>query len=39
MLGSGRPLLSGVAKSLKLTLLEAQGYPSGDVMLRYARAN
>jgi dihydrofolate reductase len=37
LLGSGRPLLSGVSKSLKLDLLEAKGYPSGDVMLRYAR--
>ena len=38
-LGSGRPLLSGVSKSVKLELLEAKAYPSGDVLLRYARAN
>jgi dihydrofolate reductase len=37
-LGSGRPLLSGVSKSSRLDLLEAKGYPSGNVMLRYARS-
>jgi dihydrofolate reductase len=37
LLGSGRPLLSGVSKSLRLDLLEAKKYPSGDVLLRYAR--
>jgi dihydrofolate reductase len=36
LLGSGRPLLSGVSKSLRLDLLEAKKYQSGDVMLRYA---
>jgi dihydrofolate reductase len=36
-LGSGRPLLSGVSKSVRLDLLEAKAYPSGDVLLRYAR--
>ena len=38
LLGSGRPLLSGVTKTLKLDLLEVKKYPSGDVLLRYARA-
>jgi dihydrofolate reductase len=37
LLGSGRPLLSRVSKSLKLDLLEAKAYPSGNVLLRYAR--
>jgi riboflavin biosynthesis pyrimidine reductase len=36
-LGSGRPLLSGVSKSVRLELLEARKYDSGDVLLRYAR--
>ena len=37
LLGSGQPLLSGVSKRLRLELLEAKPFPSGDVMLRYAR--
>jgi hypothetical protein len=37
LLGSGRPLLSGVTTPLKLDLLEVKKYPSGDVLLRYAR--
>jgi dihydrofolate reductase len=37
-LGSGRPLLGGVSRSVRLELLETTRYPSGDVMLRYARA-
>ena len=37
LLGSGRPLLSRVSKSLKLDLLEAKAYPSGNVLLRYGR--
>jgi dihydrofolate reductase len=37
VLGSGKPLMGGVAKSLKLDLQEAKSYPSGNVMLRYAR--
>jgi dihydrofolate reductase len=36
LLGSGRPLISGVPKSSRLDLLEAKTYPSGNVMLRYA---
>ena len=39
LLGSGRPLLSGVSKSLRLDLLEAKQYQSGNVTLRYARPN
>ena|SRR5438552_3885077 len=38
LLGNGRPLLSDVSKNLRLDLLEAKPYPSGDVLLRYARA-
>ena len=37
LLGSGRPLLSGVSKRLKLDLLGAEAYRSGNVVLRYAR--
>ncbi len=37
LLGSGRPLISGVSKRLRLDLLEAKTLNSGDVMLRYAR--
>lgn len=35
LLGSGRSLISGVPKSLRLDLLEAKPYRSGNVMLRY----
>jgi dihydrofolate reductase len=38
LLGDGRSLLTGVPHSLRLTLLEARPFPSGNVMLRYARA-
>ena len=37
LLGSGKPLFSGVTNGSRLNLLEARGYPSGTVMLRYAR--
>ncbi|PYK50188.1 MAG: hypothetical protein DME20_04885 [Verrucomicrobia bacterium] len=37
LLGSGRPLLGDVSKNLRLELVEAKQYQSGDVMLRYAR--
>jgi dihydrofolate reductase len=37
LLGDGQPWLSGVSKCLRLDLLEAKPFPSGDVMLRYAR--
>lgn len=36
VLGSGRPLFTGMAKSSRLDLLEARKYSSGNVMLRYA---
>jgi dihydrofolate reductase len=39
LLGSGRSLLSGVPTSSRLDLREAKEYPSGNVMLRYARRN
>ena len=39
LLGSGRPLLSNVSKNLRLDLLEAKQYESGDVLLRYAPQN
>ena len=38
-LGSGRPLLGEVSKSVRLDLLEARAYRSGDVLLRYARSS
>jgi dihydrofolate reductase len=37
LLGSGRSLLSGVSKSLRLDLLEVKQYQSGDILLRYMR--
>ncbi len=37
LLGSGRPLLNGVSTSLRLDLVEAKRYQSGDLMRRYAR--
>lgn len=36
--GGGRPLVSGMAKRVRLELLEARAYPSGNVVLRYAPA-
>lgn len=36
LLGSGRLWLSDAPKSVRLDLLEAKQYPSGNVMLRYA---
>ena len=39
LLGSGRPLLSGVSQTWRLELVEAKPYQSGDVLLRYARPN
>lgn len=38
LLGSGRPLISGVPKTARLELLECRQYPSGNVLLRYGRA-
>jgi dihydrofolate reductase len=37
VLGDGTPWLRGVSKRIRLALLEAKAYPSGNVMLRYAR--
>jgi dihydrofolate reductase len=37
LLGSGRPLISGVTSRVPLELLDSKGYESGNVMLRYAR--
>jgi dihydrofolate reductase len=37
LLGGGRSLLNGVSKRLRLNLLEAKPFPSGNVALRYAR--
>ena len=39
LLGGGRPLLSHVSKNLRLDLLQAKQYESGDVLLRYAPQN
>ena len=39
LLGSGRSLLSDVSARLRLDLLEARKFASGNVMLRYARPN
>jgi len=37
LLGSGRALISRVSRSVRVDLQEAKKYPSGNVMLRYAR--
>lgn len=37
-LGTGRPLFTNVTQRTRLTLEEASPYPSGNVMLRYRRA-
>ena len=37
LLGNGRPLIGDVSKRMKLELLEAKSFPSGNVRLRYAR--
>jgi len=37
LLGSGRSLIEGVSERVPLELLEAKPYPSGNLMLRYAR--
>jgi dihydrofolate reductase len=37
LLGSGKPLVSGVTTRVPLDLLESKPYESGNVMLRYAR--
>jgi dihydrofolate reductase len=38
LLGRGKLLINGVAKRVKLDLLEATPFPSGNVMLRYGPA-
>ena len=38
LLGQGKRLLEGMSKNSKLKLLESKQYPSGNVVLRYARA-
>ena len=38
LLGRGRALFSGMSNGLKLALQEAKAFPTGNVMLRYARA-
>lgn len=38
ILGSGRPLISGVSNAARLDLAESTAYRSGNVMLRYTRA-
>ena len=37
LLGSGRPLVADVPTRTRLELREARAFPSGNVMLRYAR--
>jgi dihydrofolate reductase len=39
VIGSGRQLLTGVSRRVKLTRLAAKPLESGDVMLRYERVN
>jgi dihydrofolate reductase len=36
-LGGGKSLISGLSQRVKLELVEAKPYPSGNVVLRYAR--
>jgi dihydrofolate reductase len=38
LLGGGRPLVSGVPASTRLKLVECREYPSGNVVLSYARS-
>jgi len=37
LLGAGRSLIQGVSERVPLELLEAKPYPSGNLVLRYAR--
>jgi dihydrofolate reductase len=37
LLGGGQPLVSGLPRSVRLELVAVKQYPSGNVMLRYAR--
>ena len=36
LLGAGQPLFGETARRTRLELLEARGWPNGNVMLRYA---
>jgi dihydrofolate reductase len=38
LLGNGRTLLNGMPASAKVNLVESRAYPTGNVVLRYARA-
>jgi len=38
VLGAGRSLVTDVGTRLRLSLVEATPYPTGNVMLRYVRA-
>lgn len=38
LLGDGRSLVAGVPQSVRLALLEAKAFPSGNVLLRYGRS-
>ena len=38
LLGDGRTYLTAVPRSLRLTLLEAKAFPTGNVLLRFGRA-
>jgi dihydrofolate reductase len=37
-IGQGRPLFGGLSTRVRLDLVEATKYGSGDLMLRYARS-
>ena len=39
LLGRGKPLMEGMSKGAKLKLQESRQYPSGNVVLRYERAD
>jgi len=39
LIGTGRPLLSGVSLNVRLELAESKRLPSGDVLLRYLRSD
>ena len=37
LLGDGRPLVSGISKTVPLKLTDVKPYKSGNVMLRYQK--
>lgn len=39
LLGRGKPLMEGISNGAKLNLRESRQYPSGNVVLRYERAD